>query len=140
MHLELDRHTSYHARRYLHGPAALEWLANDTQVSSRLGHHHLFSQLTGYRSSVRQLGAFNLQVLPQPAHPVGGWPENLVVGYAGGYDFEILKPLIYSFLAHVEEPSWLVLLTPSDSIPGLPGNLSRRCCSPATRYAVEAHE
>ena len=87
---------------------------------------------------MQQLGAFTLQVLPRPAHPVGRWPENLVVGYAGGYDFEILKPLIYSFLAHVEEPSWLVLLTPSDSIQGLPGNLSSRCYFLRGRYAVEA--
>ena len=30
-----------------------------------------------------------MQVLPEPALPAGNWPKNLVVGYVGGYTYEV---------------------------------------------------
>ena len=30
-----------------------------------------------------------VQVLPEPALPHGRWPQNLVVGYAAGYTYEV---------------------------------------------------
>ena len=34
----------------------------------------------------------DMQVLPDPALPAGSWPKNLVVGYVGGYTYEV-RPL-----------------------------------------------
>lgn len=31
----------------------------------------------------------SMQVLPEPALPAGSWPNNLVVGYVGGYTYEV---------------------------------------------------
>ena len=30
-----------------------------------------------------------LQVLPAPSLPAGSWPKNLVIGYVGGYTYEV---------------------------------------------------
>lgn len=51
-------------------------------------------------------------------------------GSEGVDSLQTLKPLIYSFLGHVEEPSQLVLITPDEGIKDLPNNLSSRSHSP----------
>jgi len=34
-----------------------------------------------------------VQVLPSLAFPAGQWPDKLVVGYAGSYDFQVCTPV-----------------------------------------------
>lgn len=92
---QLDFHESYHVRSHDRGPEVVDWFTNAAQV------------------------------LPEPALPAGSWPNNLVIGYVGGYTYDILRPLIIGFLVNVKEGA-LVLLTPSGDVPGLPSRFTKR--------------
>ncbi|KAL0021043.1 hypothetical protein WJX77_012162 [Trebouxia sp. C0004] len=92
---QLDYHERYQASSHAHGSEVIDWISTAGQI------------------------------LPKPVLPSGSWPSNLVIGYAGGYTYEVLKPLIIGFLINVKEGA-LVLLTPSGLVPGLPPRFTKR--------------
>eukprot|EP00891_Asterochloris_glomerata_P009694 jgi/Astpho2/9694/fgenesh1_pg.00149_%23_4_t len=83
------------------------------------------SLLLSWRSALFRKGDC-ARVLPELVRPAEEFSQHIIISYAGGYDYQTLKPFIVGILVNCASADLVLLVPEGSSIPDLPEELRGR--------------